>query len=85
MRRFYRRARNPNRVLVWTLQHRCLQTSCEVEQLRLQDGLPVAPPGVTAVGMQLFMQFIAAVSQLTWQVSVVVCSDGGVMGTGVTV
>jgi hypothetical protein len=70
----------------WTLQHRCLQTSCEVEQLRLQDGLPVAAaPGVTTDGMQLFWQFIAAVSQLTWQVRVVVCSDGGVMGTGVTV
>jgi hypothetical protein len=56
-----------------------------VEQLRLQDGLLVAAPGVTTVGMQLFWQFIAAVSQLTWQVRVVVCSDGGVMGTGVTV
>jgi hypothetical protein len=35
--------------------------------------------------MQVFVQFIACVSQLIWQVRVVVFKDGGVMGTGVTV
>ena len=50
-------------------QHRCLQTSCWVVQLRLQALLPVAAAGfaVTAavVGTQEFWQFIACVSQLT--------------------
>jgi hypothetical protein len=43
--------------------------------------LILSPP----VGMQLFMQFIAAVSQLIWHMRVVVFSDGGVIGTGFTV
>ena len=50
-------------------QHRCLQTSCWVVQLRLQALLPVAAAGfvVTAavVGTQEFWQFMACVSQLT--------------------
>jgi hypothetical protein len=49
-------------------QHRCLQTSCCVVQLRLQALEPVDAAGfaVTAavVGMQEFWQFIACVSQL---------------------
>src|SRR5262245_26211341 len=49
------------------LQHRCLQTSCWVEQLRLQAPVfaGAATPGVgTALGRQEFWQFIACVSQL---------------------
>jgi hypothetical protein len=49
-------------------QHRCLQTSCCVVQLRLQAPLPAPAAGfaVTAavVGRQEFWQFIACVSQL---------------------
>jgi hypothetical protein len=63
-----------------------------VEQALLQDGLVTGEPTTPAelilspvVGMQLFMQFIAAVSQLIWHVRVVVFSDGGVIGTGFTV
>jgi hypothetical protein len=63
-----------------------------VEHALLQDGLVRGEPTTPAefmlnpvVGMQLFMQFIAAVSQLIWHVRVVVFSEGGVIGTGVTV
>jgi hypothetical protein len=49
-------------------QHRCLQTSCCVVQLRLQAPLPAPAAGfaVTAavVGRQEFWQFMACVSQL---------------------
>jgi hypothetical protein len=53
----------------------------------LQDGLPAAAPNVCAavVGRQPFVQFMAWVSQLIWHVSVEVCSDGGTIGTGLTV
>src|SRR5215813_13611227 len=50
-------------------QHRCLQTSCCVVQLRLQVPVLVDAAGFVAaaavVGMQEFWQFIACVSQLT--------------------
>jgi hypothetical protein len=50
-------------------QHRCLQTSCCVVQLRLQAPVLVDAAGFVAtaavVGMQEFWQFIACVSQLT--------------------
>jgi hypothetical protein len=49
-------------------QHRCLQTSCCVVQLRLQAPVLVVAAGFVAtaavVGMQEFWQFIACVSQL---------------------
>jgi hypothetical protein len=49
----------------WSLQHRCLHTSCCVEQLRLQAPVFAEVPGVgAAVGRQEFWQFIARVSQL---------------------
>jgi hypothetical protein len=51
-----------------SFQHRCLQTSCWVVQLRLQVPLPAPAAGFVAtaavVGMQEFWQFIACVSQL---------------------
>jgi len=51
------------------VQHRCLQTSCWLVQLRLQAPEPLDAAGfaVTAavVGTQEFWQFIACVSQLT--------------------
>src|SRR5262249_59299328 len=50
-------------------QHRCLQTSCWVVQLRLQVPVLVDAAGFVAtapvLGMQEFWQFIACVSQLT--------------------
>jgi hypothetical protein len=63
-----------------------------VEQALLQDGLATGEPTTPAelilspaAGMQVFMQFIAAVSQLIWHERVVVFSEGGVIGTGFTV
>jgi hypothetical protein len=50
-------------------QHRCLQTSCALVQVRLQAPLLPDAAGFAAtaavVGMQEFWQFIACVSQLT--------------------
>jgi hypothetical protein len=45
----------------------------------------LAAAAAAVVGIQEFWQVIATVSQLIWQVSVVVFKVGGVMGTGFTV